>query len=553
MTHTQSIQSRLKKLYPKSHEDVFTQLHSRLTEFKTQKELSKKITLSEEDIFFITYADHVQDTDIPTIQSLHIFLTQYVKGLCNYVHFLPFFPYSSDDGFSVIDYKAIKSEFGNWSDVRDVATDFKLMFDFVLNHISQHSEWFQEFLKGNPDYQDYFIAYDEPVDTSLVFRPRTHPLLTKFNTATGDKYVWTTFSEDQIDINMQSEAVLLATLDVLFFYINQGARAIRLDAVGFLWKELGTTCIHLPQTHEVIKLFRDVLEEAAPDVLIITETNVPHKDNISYFGNGHDEAHMVYNFTLPPLLLYTHMKQDASTLNHWISELDYPSEETTFFNFTASHDGIGVTPLKGIIEQTEINELATFVKQNGGEINYRAVAGQEPTPYELNITYLSAFSENPDAFLASQAVALALKGVPAIYFNSLIGASNWREGVETLGYNRAINRQKFVLDELRKTLDDSTTKQAQIYARYKKLIALRKQEPLFAPHTQQEVIDFGPSICAIKRTDGERSIVCIVNMTDKAVTLDLAAARLEDTTDCISNMKMSAHQEIVGYGILWVR
>lgn len=553
MTHTISIQNRLKKLYPHTHEDVFKQIQAQLVAFKNKKEIAKKIELSEKDIFFITYADHVHEADAPTIQSLHIFLNQYVVGLCNYVHFLPFFPYSSDDGFSVIDYKAIKSEFGDWSDVRNVAADFKLMFDFVLNHISQHSEWFQQFLKGNPDYQNYFITYDEPVDTSLVFRPRTHPLLTKFKTAVGEKYVWTTFSEDQIDINMQSESVLLATLDVLFFYISQGARAIRLDAVGFLWKELGTTCIHLPQTHEVIKLFRDVLEEAAPDVLIITETNVPHKDNISYFGNGHDEAHMVYNFTLPPLLLYTHMKQDASVLNKWISELNYPSEETTFFNFTASHDGIGVTPLKGIIEQDEINELAAFVRQNGGEINYRAVAGLEPTPYELNITYLSAFSENSDAFLASQAVSLALKGVPAIYFNSLVGASNWREGVETLGYNRAINRQKFALDTLRKTLDDSTTKQSQIYSRYKTLIKLRQSEPLFAPHMQQEIVDFGPSVCAIKRTDGTDTLVCIVNMTQQTVSLDLVSAGLDGTTDIVSKKKMSPNHELGAYEVVWLK
>jgi len=120
-------------------------------------------------------------------------------------------------------------------------------------------------------------------------------------------------------------------------------RIARLDAVAFLWKELGTNCLHLPETHELVKLFRDVCEIVAPRAIILTETNVPHAENVSYFGQG-DEAHMVYQFSLPPLLLHAFITGNGQYLTHWASGLEPPPAGCTFFNFTASHDGVGVRP-----------------------------------------------------------------------------------------------------------------------------------------------------------------------------------------------------------------
>ncbi len=189
------------------------------------------------------------------------------------------------------------------------------MFDAVINHISQHSRWFQGYLSGQEPYTDYFVEVDPAADLSDVVRPRTLPLLTPVETADGTKHVWTTFSADQIDLNYASPDLLLEVLDVLLTYVQQGAQLIRLDAIGFMWKEIGTTCIHLPQAHSLIKLMRAALDEAAPETLLVTETNVPHAENISYFGDGYDEAQMVYNFTLPPLTLHAFLTGDASALH----------------------------------------------------------------------------------------------------------------------------------------------------------------------------------------------------------------------------------------------
>lgn len=160
-----------------------------------------------------------------------------------------------------------------------------------------------------------------------------------------------------MDLNARNPVVLTALLEARCSSTQQKARFIRLDAIAYLWKEIGTACIHLPQTHAVIQLMRAVLDLAAPHVKLITETNVPHRDNISYFGDGRNEAQLVYNFALPPLVLHALLRGDASYLNQWAAGLAAPTPETAFFNFLASHDGIGLNPARGILPEAEIGFL----------------------------------------------------------------------------------------------------------------------------------------------------------------------------------------------------
>jgi sucrose phosphorylase len=200
-------------------------------------------------------------------------LEKYARGVITGVHVLPFFPYSSDDGFSVIDYTAVNPDFGTWADVERLGRNFRLMFDAVINHISAHSGWFQEFLKGNPGFADYFIVVEEGTDLSQVVRPRALPLLTSVQTAHGERLVWTTFSADQIDLNYANPDVLLEIIEILLLYVEKGAEIIRLDAIAYLWKKIGTPCIHLEETHRVVKLFRTVFDAVAPHVMLITRTS----------------------------------------------------------------------------------------------------------------------------------------------------------------------------------------------------------------------------------------------------------------------------------------
>jgi glycosidase len=554
------IRQRLETIYGDKANKTYYELREVIDDFKKRILITEQPGFTEKDVGLICYANHVFEKHKKTLPSMRRFLQEYAKGIINKVHFLPFSPYSSDDGFSVIDYYQVNPDFGNWDDIKAIGREFRMMFDLVINHISGKSEWFKGFLDGEEKYQNYFISYDEEVDVSSVFRPRTHKLLSDFDTKKGIKFVWTTFSKDQIDLNFSNPEVLIEMINVLLFYIEKGARVIRLDAIAFLWKKLGTNCLHLKETHEIVKLFRDIFDEISEALWIITETNVPHKDNISYFGEGEDEAHMVYNFTLPPLLMYSFYKKNTEVFRMWVDSLKLPSPKTAFFNFTASHDGVGVTPLKNIVPDEEIHNLAKVVLARGGKVNYRDVPGKEPFPYELNIVYLEAF-DTEKAFLCSQSVALALKGVPGIYFNSLIGAENWDEGVEKLGYNRAINRQKFELSKLINEIEKPDTVKNIVYHEYKRMLQARINEKLFSPLAEQDVHDFGKDIFALERMDksNNENILCLFNFTDSEQEIDAnkisRILRKKYCVDLISHKEFNLEDNVKlpEYGYVWLK
>ena len=423
-----------------------------LIEKTPRQERRRESFFSEKDVVLITYGDSIRREGQAPLEALHTFAREYLQGVISAVHFLPFFPWSSDDGFSVKDFMTIDPQLGDWEDVARFSRDFDLMFDYVVNHVSAQSRWFEDYLAARPGFADLAIEMDPAADLSMVTRPRALPLLTEFKKDTGEKvHVWTTFSDDQIDLNYRSLDVLVKMLEALLLYVAQGARIVRMDAIAYLWKEIGTPCIHLPQTHAMVKLFRAVFDVVAPDAIIITETNVPHAENVSYFGDGRDEAQMVYNFTLPPLLFHAFVTGDTTALSHWARGLALDSPDTTFFNFTASHDGIGVRPLEGILPPEAVNTtLAEAVKANGGQISYKNNPDGTQSPYELNITYVDALGvpdrqddpQHPPRFLASQSIQYALPGVPATYIHSLLGSRNWYAGLEQTGRARTINREK---------------------------------------------------------------------------------------------------------------
>ncbi|MGZ3356615.1 MAG: sugar phosphorylase, partial [Isosphaeraceae bacterium] len=414
----------------------------------------------QRDVLLVCYGDQVQAPGRPHLQTLLDFLTAYdLPRSLRQLHLLPFFPSSSDDGFAVIDYRAVDPELGTWNDISELGHHFGLMFDLVINHVSVSSLWFQNYVKGEPPYDRFFLEVDPGADLSRVVRPRSQPLLTSVPTDRGVRHVWMTFSADQVDLDYHNPDVLLEMIGVLLFYLQRGARLIRLDAIAYLWKELGTSCIHLRPTHVVVKLLRDLVDAVAPGTLLITETNVPHAENVSYFGDG-DEAHLVYQFSLPPLLLEAFVSEDATVLCDWLERLEPARPGTTYLNFTASHDGIGVRPLEGLLPAERIARLVDAVRQRGGLVSTRRLANGEDAPYELNTTYFDALRNPADAdpqwhvrrFLASQAIMLALRGIPAVYFHSLIGTANDSGAVTATGRARSINRRKYAADELGRIL-----------------------------------------------------------------------------------------------------
>lgn len=460
--------------------------------------------ISEKDVMLITYPDQVQDGRRPHLRVLSRFAQEHLAGTVNSVHLLPFFPYSSDDGFSVMDFLNIAPGLGGWEEVEKLSRNYHVMFDFVCNHVSAQGRWFREYLSGNPEYREFFIECDPDEDLSSVVRPRTSPLLTRFDSAEGEKWIWTTFSADQVDLNYGNPEVLLRMTDILLSFAEHGARYIRMDAVAYLWKEKGTSCIHLPRAHTVVKLFRAVLDCAAPGVSLITETNVPHRENIQYFGNGHDEAQLVYQFSLPPLTAHALLANSSTRLSEWASALEMPSDEATFFNFTASHDGVGVRPAENILSESEIGYLAECAQKHGGYVSYRTRSDGSESPYELNINYLSLLSRpeedwtrGADRFLVSQGIMLCMPGMPGIYFHSLAGSVNYNKGVEKTGEFRSINREK--CDYTRLSRDLSQPPRSYIYSRYTAMIRARIEEPAFGPYCPFEILDQGKQVFGLRR------------------------------------------------------
>ena len=483
----------------------------------------RKAGWDEKDIVLITYADQFSAPGEKALPVFTRFYNEWLSRSFSHVHLLPFYPWSSDDGFSVIDYHEVAPETGSWRDVAELKKSASLMFDFVCNHMSAKSKWFENYINQAPGYEDFFISVDPETDLSAVTRPRALPLLTPFTLHDGSvRHLWTTFSEDQIDLNFASPEVLIAMVDVLLHYLMEGARYIRLDAVGFMWKIPGTNCIHLEQTHRLIQLFRAITDRVAPGTVLITETNVPHKDNISYFGDGENEAQMVYQFSLPPLVLHAVHCQDVRALCQWASSLKLPSMKTTWFNFLASHDGIGLNPLRGILPESEILSLVEKLQQEGALVNWKNNPDGTRSPYEINVTYLDALSakESEDneriaRFILAHAVLLSFPGVPAVYIQSILGSRNDYDGVERLGYNRAINRKKYRAGEIDAELEDNKSLRHSIYHRLTQLIAIRRTEKAFHPDSQTIFETSGAHVFKIIRTadNGER-ITALFNFSN---------------------------------------
>lgn len=551
--------------------------HKTPEKIRQEKDFNQENRFTEEDVILITYGDLLRGKEHSPLATLARFCDTYLEGTINTLHILPFFPYSSDRGFSIVDFETVDPHLGSWKDIEDLENRYQLMFDGVINHASSKSRWFQEFLNGGPYYRDFFITYSSPdelteEDRRIIFRPRTTDILTKFYTVNGVRYVWATFSGDQLDLNYKNPNVLIRVIEILLLYVRHGADIIRLDAVTYLWTEPGTRCIDLEQTHEIIKIFRDILDTVAPGVALITETNVPHEENISYFGNGHDEAHMVYNFALPPLVLHTFYTEDATALSSWAKTLDSGSKTATFFNFLDSHDGAGLMGAKNILQKEDIDHVITKAKEHGGYISYKTSSVGTDEPYEINITWFSALNkENSDEdiafqvkrFVASRVIALVLKGVPGIYLHSMIGTQNDIEAVLKSSSKREINRTVIDAEAIYKALEDPLSKISRINREFGRLITLRTKQRAFHPNGEQRVLMLSPSIFAVLRISpgGEQHILSLINVTNSVCQIEVSLAETDiDEThwyDLVSGMEWMAEKGTLyitlnPYDIIWL-
>ncbi|EHK2531788.1 sugar phosphorylase [Listeria monocytogenes] len=548
------IEVKLRKIYQAAYQPVYLEKMLACAENYSNNTRGSIDTISEKNVYLIAYGDSIFEKNKHPLQTLNEFLQEYAQDVITDVHLLPIFPSTSDDGFSVTDYKQIDEQLGDWDDVQKMSENFRVMLDFVANHMSKSSDWFKRFSDNEAPYNQFFIEKDSQFDYKNVTRPRTSPLFHKYE---NDKELWTTFSEDQLDLNVRNIDCLVALTDVLLFYASKQATSIRLDAIGFLWKTSGTTCMHLPETHEIISLWRLLIDELYPNLQIITETNVPHEENISYFGDGENEANMVYQFPLPPLVLHTFTCHDTTKLSKWAKSISQVSSTATYFNFLASHDGIGMRPATGILSDEEINSLVQKAVQNGGQVSYKDNADGTQSVYELNINYGEAL-QNPGEdtteelvtkkIIAAHSILLTLQGVPAIYYHSFLGSKNDLVGYEESGINRRINREKLEKNQLVHELETDTYRQT-IFTSLKKLVQIRRNHTAFSPFATQEILDLGPDVFAIKRESEGECIYGIINVTSHDISKKVAFSG----TNLLANQPVTSELELTAYEVVWIK
>ncbi len=494
----------------------------------------------ESDCWMITYATSIHEKGEPGLKTLQGFCDRFLADTVNGLHILPFYPFSSDDGFAVIDYCAVNDAAGSWDDIRSIASRYRLMSDLVINHVSSRSVWFQNFISRKDPGKDFFKETTPDEDLSMVVRPRSTPLRTEVETVDGKRWVWCTFGPDQVDLDFGNPEVLLNFLEIIRFYLDNGIRVLRLDAVAFLWKESGTASLHDQRTHEIIKLIRTLIDFYDPSVMLITETNVPNRDNLTYFGNS-NEAHAIYNFSLPPLLIHTMLTGDCRHLKTWMMSMPPARGGTTYFNFIASHDGIGMRPVDGLLSAAERSRLLDTLTGFGGKISLRTGPDGATHPYEVNISLIDALAGTEagrdefqiERFVCAHAIMLALEGIPGIYIHSLLGTSNDYEGLARTGQYRSINRHTWEQDEIIKRLGDPDSVQSIILNRLRHLIKLRREQQAFHPNAVQFTMQLGLQTFGIWRQSSDRrqDIFSISNISNEQQSVELASINLVSTDD----------------------
>ena len=500
---------------------------------------SKNDYWSENTILLITYADSIsRGLSGKTLNDFGKFYKKYLKKFINSIHFLPFFPSSGDGGFSVKNHNDVDKAYGTWEDIQSLSKKANIMTDLVLNHSSSKGDWYKNFLDDKDPGKNYFYVVDKNYDCSKVVRPRDHDLLTEIELQNKKKFLWCTFSHDQIDLNFKNPDVLLEFIKLILKLSSYGIKIFRLDAVAFIWKQPGTTCLNLSQTHEIIKLLRDIVDQLDKNLIIVTETNLPKQENLSYFGKN-DEAHWIYNFSLPPLIVNTFLFEDSVALTKWSMKMPPAQLGNAYLNFIASHDGIGMRPAEGILSDKEIKKMLQRLKKNGSKFSMRKLSNNEEKVYEANISLFNAlqFTDSDlkgkfalKRFIAAHCIILAIEGVPAFYFNSLFATKNDEETFANTGVKRNLNRYKWHYSTLVDLIKTNNTIERNCYEIFKELISIRKIQPAFHPNATQFTLNLDKNIFAVWRQsrDRKQSIFALTNVSSKTIKFNTNKINLID-------------------------
>ena len=563
------IKSKLKSIYSYHLSEVeitncCEEITKIINKFNKKKNKKQKI-VSEKTSIVICYGDSIFSTSQKhLIKNFQSFFQKKLSRYFNTVHFLPFYPSSSDSGFAVKDHYKIDSKLGNWSDINKFSKKIDVMADVVINHSSARGLWFKNFLKKKKPGKDYFLTVNSNFNISKVIRPRDHQLLKKIDIFKKPEYLWRTFSPDQLDMDFKNPAVLLRFIKIMINLVNHGVTIFRLDAIAYLWKKSGTKCINLRETHEIIKLLRIICSFLNVESIIVTETNLPEKENISYFGNA-DEANWIYNFSLPPLLIYSFLFENSSYLNIWNKNLPQTKKGNSYLNFIASHDGIGMRPIEGIINKDHKDKFIKRLKKNGSKFSYRKVQNKSKKVYEANITVFDALKKSDndpkgkfflERFISAHSIMISFQGVPAIYFNSLFGTSNDEAKYIITGNKRDINRYRWGQQNIIDKLKDKKSKQSIFYKSITNLLEIRRKQKAFNPNALRYNIEFNSKIFCFKRVsiDKKQTILCITNLSSKIqyIKLNNKFVKWKDLLGSNLNYRSTTQLRLEPFQTLWL-
>ena len=566
----EALRTLLSDLYRDDSPGDLEKLSSQLLQILSQSSEDHDVPIGSprwkgDDAVLITYANTVADDAAFGLQSLRGLVNRHLEPFARVIHVLPFLKSTSDGGFAVSSYQKIEQQYGDWSDLSALAEGRRLMADLVLNHVSASHPWVQQFLRNEQPGESCVLEASPDPCWNDVVRPRSSALFTQLSGPNGRRQVWTTFGPDQVDLDWHHPQVLIGFIELLNRLLGHGVRWIRLDAVGFVWKEPNTSCIHLPQAHRLVQVLRYLLDRHGPDGVVVTETNVPEQENLSYLRNG-QEAHLAYNFPLPPLLLEAAMSGRADLLNGWLTRWPQLPNQTGLLNFTACHDGVGLRPLEGLMADQRVLQLLVGCERRGGLISHRRLNNGEEVPYEINISWWSAMADGGidptylqrERFLLTQLMIMALPGVPAFYLPALLAAPNDLTRFRRTGHRRDLNRPQFTAQALERRLADPDADVSALLPVLKRALAERAVHLALHPDAPMQVLSADRlDRVILQRSYGGETLVAVHNIT--ASRLSLRLGRLggdvnQPWADCLSGHVFAPHQlhSLEPYAVHWL-
>ncbi len=460
-------------------------------------------------VMLITYANSLGRN----ISELEHILGRYFKDAVAGVHILPFYPSSSDRGFSPLRYDIVDPEYGDWNDIDRLSEKYFLMYDFMINHLSRQSLPFQDFIAGKDKspYAGMFIRYNEfwpggePTAENIgkIYRrkPRAPYIEVTFNDGTREK-IWCTFGDDQMDLNIHNDVTWQYIKDNLQVLAGHGAALVRLDAFAYTPKKVGGTCFfEEPEIWEMLNRVEKILSPYQVEILPEMHEHYTLQMKLA------EKGYWVYDFALPMLLLHALHTGEAASLVHWLRIC--PRKQFTTLD---THDGIGVIDVRGLLTDEQIEMTKGLLFEKGANIKriYNTADYKNLDIYQVNCTYYSALGNNDDAYTIARAVQMFAPGIPQVYYVGMLAGKNDIELVESTRNGRDINRHSYTAEEIAWEVERP------VVQKIIKLMRFRNEFPAFGGECETSS---SGSVLTIKRSGGWYAAELIADLKSYACSI----------------------------------